>query len=92
VRHELAHRRLEVVVADDTAGDAGRPGAHAALVEDDDVLATAEAAAAELGREMPCGGQPVDTRTDDHVPAVIRNHRVPPFAAAAPGVLLPRGK
>ncbi len=34
--HELAHRRLEVVVADDAAGDSGRPGARLRLVEHDD--------------------------------------------------------
>ena len=31
VRHQLAHRRLIVVVADDTAGDAGAPAAMAVL-------------------------------------------------------------
>src|SRR5215471_8688383 len=84
VRHELAHGRLEVVVADDAAGDAGRAGAHAPLVDDEDVLAAAQATAAELACEMPGGGEPVDTRANDHVPAVTRNHRVPPFAAASP--------
>src|SRR5215471_8054102 len=92
VRHELAHRRLEVVVADHAAGDAGRAGAHAALVEDEDVLASAEATAPQLAREMPGGGEPVDTRANDHVPAVIRNHRVPPFATVvSPMYYCPRG-
>jgi hypothetical protein len=38
---------------------------------------------------MPGGGEPVDARANDHVPAVIRNHRVPPFTDAAWWVLLP---
>src|SRR5262249_53007690 len=87
VRHELAHGRLEVVVADDAAGDAGRAGAHPPLVEDEDVLAAAEPTAPQLAREMPRGGEPVDTCANDHVPAVTRNHEVPPFAAAAPGTI-----
>ena len=44
--HELAHRRLEVVVADDAAGDAGCPCARLRLVEDDDVGARACTASA----------------------------------------------
>src|SRR5262249_17890058 len=82
VRHELAHRRLEVVVADDAAGDAGRAGAHPALVEDEDVLAATEATAPQLAREVPRGGEPVDTRAHDHVPAVTWNHAARPFATA----------
>src|SRR5262249_4919868 len=88
VRHEFAHGRLEVVVADDAAGDAGRAGAHPPLVEDEDVLAATEAPAPQRAREMPRGGQSVDARANDHVPAVIRSHRVPPFAAAlSPGII-----
>ena len=35
--HQLAHRRLVVVVADDAAGDPGRAGPDARLVDDQDV-------------------------------------------------------
>jgi hypothetical protein len=70
VRHQFAHGGLEVVVADDAARDAGRARADAGLVQDEDVFAAAEAAAAEFGGEMPPGREPVDARADDHVPAV----------------------
>jgi len=39
--HQLAHGRLEVVVADDATGDAGRAGADRALVDNENVLARA---------------------------------------------------
>ena len=41
MRHQLAHRRLEVVVADHPAGDAGSAGGDAGLVEHEDVCAAA---------------------------------------------------
>ena len=41
MRHQLAHRRLVVVVADDAAGDAGRARADAGLVEHHDPGAVA---------------------------------------------------
>jgi hypothetical protein len=58
-RHQLAHRGLEVVVAHDAAGDAGRAGGHPGLVDHEHVLAA-------LG-EVPCGRQPVDARADYEV-------------------------
>jgi hypothetical protein len=76
VRHQLAHGGLEVVVADDAARDAGCARADAGLVQDEDVFAAAEAAAAEFGGEMPSGREPVDARADDHVPAVCRDRHV----------------
>ena len=42
--HQLAHRGLEVVVADDAARDPGRTGAGVRLVEDDDVGTGTDAA------------------------------------------------
>jgi hypothetical protein len=78
VRHELAHRRLEVVVADDTAGDAGGASTDAGLVEDEDVFPAAEATAAQFPREMPRGGQSMDTPADDDIPAACWDHRVSP--------------
>ena len=54
--HQLAHRGLEVVVADHAAGDAGRAGGHAGLVHHEHLLA--------LGGQVPCGGQSVHARAD----------------------------
>ena len=65
--HELAHRRLEVVVADDAAGDARGAGARLRLVEDDDVGARAGAAGAKLLGEVVGGREPVDAGADDDV-------------------------
>src|SRR5204862_4593687 len=36
MRHQLAHRGLVIIVADDAARNAGRPGADTGLVDDDD--------------------------------------------------------
>ena len=63
--HELAHRRLEVVVADDAAGDAGGTGAGSRLVEDDDVGARAGAALLQLDGEVVRGRQAVHAGADD---------------------------
>ena len=63
--HELAHRGLEVVVADDAAGDARRAGAGLGLLEDDDVPAGAEPARAKLPGEVVRRRETVDTGTDD---------------------------
>ena len=67
VGHQFAHGRLEVVVADHPAGDAGGAGGDAGLVEHDDVAAVAAAAGAQFAREMPGGAQAVDAGADDHV-------------------------
>ena len=58
-RHELAHRRLEVVVAHDAAGDAGGTRADAGLVDDKDLLAAL--------REVPGRRKAVNARTDHQV-------------------------
>src|SRR5262249_60479653 len=76
VRHQLAHRRLEVVVADDPAGDPRGASADAALVEDEDVLAAAMAAGPQFPGQMPRGGEPVNPRADDDVTAGGREGRV----------------
>src|SRR5207249_8397417 len=60
--------RLEVVVADDAAGDAGRPRPGGALVEYEHVCARAEIACAELLREVVRGRQAVDAGADDEIP------------------------
>ena len=61
--HELLHGRLEVVVAHDAAGDAGRAGAGMRLLEDHDVGAGALAAGGQLltrwyAVERPCRPAP----------------------------------
>src|SRR5919109_1299593 len=65
--HQLAHRRLEIVVPDDAAGDAGGARAGLRLLDDDDVLAAAEAALAQLLRQVVGGREPVDAGADDDV-------------------------
>src|SRR5207247_7567969 len=72
--HQLAHRGLEVVVADGAAGYAGRTRADAALVEYEDVLAPAEPAGSQVPGQMPGRGQAVDARADDDVAAVSADH------------------
>ena len=67
VRHQPAHGGLEVVVADDPAGDAGGAGPDVVLVDDDDVATVPEVAVREGGGQVPGGGQAVDTGADDHV-------------------------
>ena len=50
--HELAHGGLEVVVADDPAGDARGTGPDAALIQDQDVLTIAKTP----GPQFPASG------------------------------------
>ena len=54
--HQLAHRRLEVVVAHDAAGDARGAGGDAGLVHHEHPLATAS--------QVPRRREPVDPRAD----------------------------
>ena len=72
--HELAHRRLEVVVADDAAGDPGRARAGMRLVQHDDVRPRAEAALTQLLREVVRRREPVDAGADDDVGTALRDH------------------
>ena len=74
VRHQLAHRRLVVVVADDATRDARRTGADACLVEHDDpraVHADGRPPRLQSLREVHRRGQAMDTRADDDVMGVI---------------------
>src|SRR4029453_13783979 len=65
--HELAHRRLEVVVADDAARDSRSSGARLRLLQDDDVLPGPEAALRKLLRQVVGRRQAVDAAADDDV-------------------------
>ncbi len=77
--HELAHRGLEVVVADDAARDPRGAGAGVGLVEDDDVGARALRACGKLLGEVIGGRETVDAGSDDDVGGVLRTrHLLPP--------------
>ena len=67
VRHQAAHRRLEVVVADDAAGDARGTGGDRRLVEHQDVPAAAQPAPAQVLGEVPGGAEAVDAGADDDI-------------------------
>ena len=70
MRHQLAHRRLIVVVADDAARDPGGARADVGLVEHDDARAVRSdglSSRAQAPREMQAGGQAVDAGADDDV-------------------------
>ena len=71
--HQLAHRGLEVVVADDAAGDSRGPRARLRLVEHDDVCAGPGTAGAKLLREVVGGRETVDAGADDDVGRTLRN-------------------
>src|SRR5207249_3980461 len=75
VRHQLAHRGLEVIVADYTTGDARGPRADPGLVDDQDVGTVAPSAALQLQREVVRRAQSVDTRPDDQVLRLCGKHR-----------------
>ncbi len=64
---DLRHRRREVEVAHDAAGDPGRARADMALLEDDDVLPRPLAACLELEREVVRAREAVDAAPDDDV-------------------------
>ena len=72
--HQLAHRRLEVVVADDAAGDAGGACARGRLLDHGDVGAGAEAALPELDGEVVGGREAVHAGADDDEAGRSRYH------------------
>ena len=63
--HQLAHRGLEVVVADDAAGDPRRPRARGGLLEHDHVCTGALPALAQLDGEVVGGREAVHAGSDD---------------------------
>ena len=72
--HELLHRGLEVVVAHDAAGDAGRAGARVRLLEDHDVGARARAAGGQLLAEVVRRREAVQAGADDQVLRACGQH------------------
>jgi len=76
--HQLAHRRLEVVVADDAAGDSRRARAGRALLENDDVRARPEPACAQLLGEVVGGRETVDAGADDDIRRCARGVTLSP--------------
>ena len=75
-RHQLAHRRLEVVVADDAAGDAGGAGRDVALVHNRDVGTVATALRLQPKREVVGGAEAVDSGPDDQIFDVPRKRHL----------------
>ncbi|MEJ7755456.1 MAG: hypothetical protein WKF83_03095 [Nocardioidaceae bacterium] len=75
MRHQPTHRRLEVVVADDPARYAGGTRADRRLVQDEDVLAGALAAQAQLASQVPRGGQAMHAGAHDDVPDAVGQRR-----------------
>jgi hypothetical protein len=77
VGHEAAHRRLKIIVADDTACDAGSAGHDARLVQNQDPALDLLAPLAQPLGQTPGRGQPMDAGTDDQVLSVRGNrHRL----------------
>jgi hypothetical protein len=56
---------LEVIVADNAAGDARGAGPDLVGIEHDDVAVTQAAVAAQTTGQMPCRRQAVDASADD---------------------------
>jgi hypothetical protein len=90
VRHQAAHGGLEVVVAYHPAGDAGGAGRDPGLVDDQDVLAAALPALAQVLSKVPSGAEAVDAGADDDVFDVTwKGHgvRFPERMTGAPGTI-----
>ncbi len=73
VGHEFAHGGLEVVIADDPAGNARSARADAGFVENDNVAPITLAGRFELQRQVVGGAEPVNPGTNDDVGAARRN-------------------
>ena len=82
VSHELAHGRLEVVVADDAAGDARGTGGDRGLIHNKDVLAGASAGLFQHLGEVEGGAQPVNSGADDGIFDRLRDFTVACFTHA----------
>ena len=67
VRHQAAHRRLEVIVAHDAAGDARGAGGDAGFVDHQHVLAAALAGLAQVLGQMPGRTEAMNAGADDQV-------------------------
>src|SRR6476659_2059484 len=80
--HELAHGRLEVVVADDAAGDARGTGGDRGLIHNKDVLAGASAGLFQHLGEVEGGAQPVNSGADDGIFDRLRDFTVACFTHA----------
>ena len=73
-RHQLAHGRLEVIIADHAAGDARRPGGNAALIDHQNIFAATPAARFQRRRQMIGGAQAVNAGANNEVLNLRRNH------------------
>ena len=80
VGHQLAHGRLEIIVADHAAGDARRAGRDRRLVDDKNVGARALAGRLQHLGEMVGRAQAVNAGADDGVFRGLRDrHAVATF-------------
>ena len=94
VGHQLAHGGLEVIVADDAAGDARGAGRDRGLVHHQNVGARALAGRLQHLREVEGRAQPVNPGADDGVFGGLRDrHAGHPVAAKLVryGLYLPTG-
>src|SRR5215211_5462709 len=64
--HQLAHRGLEVVVTDHTAGDPRGPSGDAGLVEHDNILARPAPPGLQFFRQVPGRAQAVNPGPDNY--------------------------
>ena len=67
LRHQLAHGRLEVIVAHHAAGDAGGPGGDTGFVEHQNIGAGTSAPGLKFKRQMIGGAEAMDAGADDDV-------------------------
>src|SRR5262249_26238811 len=80
LRHQLSHRRLEVVVAYDSTSDPRGTGADPGLVDDENVRSAASSPGLQLQPEVICRAQTVDARPNDEVFRVRWHHVGSPAA------------
>ena len=92
-RHQRAHRRLVVIVADHAAGDAGGAGGDRGFVHHRDIGAAAAARGLQRAGQMVGRAEAVDAGTDDEILDVGRKrHPSAPYVALAiPGADSSRG-
>jgi len=67
VRHQLAHRRLIVIVAHDAAGNTRCAGTDALFVDDENVCTRSLAKGFQVLGQMIGRTQPMNAGADDHI-------------------------
>ena len=69
VRHQLAHGRLKVVVANHATGDTRCAGADTRFLQNNDVPTGASASRFKLYSEVVSGAEPMNSGTNNHIGA-----------------------